>query len=501
MKGTSQGRLWMIGLAAAASVGATAMPAYANSAQPKYVITIQLQPNTGVASSAQNKSLLQLANEYEKSHPNVSFQYIPNSYTDIAQSNAALITRASAHTAPDIIWQQYGPANSGSIPNGILQNLAPYLLQPNPYVKGNKHWLSLWDPQYIPYMRKAPGQIYILLASSIATGIVYNKADFKKANITSTPKTFAQWVGDMKKLKSVGITPYMFASAGQCNTSWYERKINSTFLAHDLSKFNVTKSQVLTGIDIAVGVKKGIISMKNPQYAAGWKLLGQLKPYLAPGSSQYDVCANLNTVSPPLSPLSPFVQNKFAMLWVHTGLLPELNTLGFQGKYGFFSFPTITKASSPYATGVDVTGVVGGPNGSGEWSVTSQAADSTMTAAKTKQVMNFLMYLYAPQHVGQWVADMGNDAYIPIIKGAHGGGIPGTQVLLPHGKKIPDTVDSIINVALTNEAHNVGLRILQNYINGTLSFSQFASQWDAMLQTAATQWAQQNNVNLNKYLK
>lgn len=498
MKTKLHSKLYMVALTTTLAVASQVLPAY--GAAQKIVITMQLQPNTGAANSAQNTSLMQLTQQYEKSHPNVTVQFIPNSYTDISQSNAALLTKASAHAAPDIVWQQYGPANSGSIPNGILLNLAPYLNKPNPYIQGNKKWLATWEPQYLPYMTKSPGHIYILLGSSIATAIAYNKADFKKAGISGPPKTFAQWIDDMKKLKHVGITPYMFTSAGQCNGSWFERKINSTFLAHELSQFNVTHSQVLTGLDIAVGVKKGIISMKNPHYAAGWKLLEQLKPYMAPGSSQYDVCAALNTVSPPLSPLPAFVQGKFAMLWVHTGMFPQLNTLGFKGKYGFFSFPNITKASSPYATGVNVTGVVGGPNGSGEWSVTTQAADASMTPAKTNQVINYLMYLYSPQRIGRWVADMGNDAYIPIIKGAHGGGIPGTQVLLPHGK-IPDTVDSIINVALTNEAHNEASRILQSFLNGSLNFNQFAAQWDTMLQNAANAWAQQNNVNLQKYVK
>jgi raffinose/stachyose/melibiose transport system substrate-binding protein len=465
----------------------------------KYTITIQLSPNTGDATSAQNKSFAQLTKQYENSHPNVTVQFLPNSYTDISQSNASLLTKASAHSAPDVVWEQYGPANSGSIPNGILLNLYPYLNKPNPYVKGNQKWLDTWQPAYIPYMTKGPGQMYILLGSSIATEILYNKADFQKAGITKTPATFAEWINDMKKLKAVGITPYMFTGAGQCNPSWFERKINSSFLANSLSKFNVSHSQVLTGLDIAVGVKKGIISMKNPQYAAGWKLLEQLKPYMAPGSSQYDACAAVNSVSPPLSPVTPFMQGKFAMVWMHTGYLPQLNSLGFAGKYGFFSFPTVTKASTPYATGVNVTGVVGGPNGSGEWSVTTQAADNTMTPDKTNQVIHYLEYLYAPQNEAKWVAGMGQNAFIPIIKGAKGGGIAGVTNLLPHGKKIPVTVDSIINVALTNSAHDQGGRILQNYLNGTLTFNQFASQWDSMLQQAASDWAKQNNVDLSKY--
>ncbi|UOF89629.1 extracellular solute-binding protein [Fodinisporobacter ferrooxydans] len=479
---------------------ASSSAANGSSGNGKIVITMQLQSNTGDASSKQNKSLVDLTKKYEQQHPNVQVQFLPNPYHDISQANAALLTKAAARSAPDIVFEQYGPANSGAIPDGILLNLNTYLNQPDPYIPGNKKWIDAWKSQYIPYMTKKPGEMYILLASAIATEIVYNKEDFAKAGITSTPKTFAEWLDDMKKLQAVGITPFMFNAAGQCNPSWFERKISSSLLAPDLSQFNVNHSQVVTGLGVAVGIKKGIISMKNPTYKAGWQLLDQMKPYLAPGASQYDACAPVNSVSPPLSPVTPFIQNKFAMTWLHTGYLPQLNTLGFAGKYGFFSFPTITKESTPYASGTNVTGVVGGPNGSGEWSVTTQAANATMTPEKTKQVIDYLQYLYSPQNIGPLVKDMGNGAYIPILTGADGGGMPGASDLLPVGAP-PKTVDGVIDEGLTNAAHDEGERVLQNYINGTLSFDQFANQWDAILQKAADTWAQTNHVDLSKYTK
>lgn len=472
--------------------------ASSSSGSAKYTITMQLQPNTGDPTSGQNKSLVAAAQAYEKLHPDVTVKFLPNSYSDIANSNAALLTRASAHSAPDIIWEQYNQADSSSIPDGVLLNLYPYLQKPNPYIKGNSKWIDAWEPQYVPYMTKSQGQMYILLASAIATGIAYNKADFQKAGITAPPSTFAAWIADMKKLKSSGITPIMFTTAGQCNLSWWERKMNSSFLANDIPKIDVNHSQVVGGIDFAAGVEKGIISMKNPQYAATWKLLGELTPYMAPGASQYDVCAAQTATSPPLSPLSAFAQNKFAMMWIHTGLAVQLNNLGFSGKYAMFPFPTVTKASSQYATGVNVQGTVGGPNGSGEWSVTTKAADETMTPDKTNQVIDFLMYLYSPTHITPLVKDMGNGAYIPILKGAASGSNP-TSALLPKNAAIPKTVDSVVNATLTNEAHNQGQRILQSYVSGATSWKTFSTQWESLLQSATKSWAQQNNVDLSKY--
>ena len=69
------------------------------------------------------------------------------------------------------------------------------------------------------------------------------------------------------------------------------------------------------GLDVAVGIHKGIISMSNPRYAEVWKLLGQLVPYSATGQSGYDACQDPNATTPPLSPQSLLIQGKVGMLW------------------------------------------------------------------------------------------------------------------------------------------------------------------------------------------
>ena len=471
-------------------------------AAPKYTITIQLQPNTGTANSKDNHQLMLLTQAYEKMHPNIriNWQPLPDNTTSITQANSFLLARASAHAAPDVVFEQYGPVNSGAIPKGILLNLKPYLTKPNPYAKAFKTWLASWKPSTVPYMTAPSGGIYILLGSSVATEIVYNKADFAKAGIKSTPTTFAAWLADMAKLKAAGFTPLMFGTGGPCNPSWYERKFQSMLLHAQLGQFDVNHAQVATGLDTAVGVERGIISMKNPAYAEGWKLLGQLRKYLAPGASSYDACSPPTQSSPPLSELQPFVQNKYAMAWMGTWDIPDLNQLGFAGKFGFFPFPTITKATTRYSNNVNVTGVVGGPNGTGEWSVTTKAADASMTPAKRKWVINFLEWLYAPQNEGRWIANAGSNAYVPLIEKATGGGIPGLAKLLPP-KFPPVTVDAITNAALTSAAQNTGLRLIQAYVGGSMSYSQFAQQWQALLEQGAQAWAQANHVNLSKYKK
>jgi hypothetical protein len=255
---------------------------------------------------------------------------------------------------------------------------------------------------------------------------------------------------------------------------------------------------VTNGLDVAVGIKKGIISMKNPQYAEVWKLLGGLVKFSSNGASSYDACSNPTASTPPLSTQALLIQGKVGMLWGGSWWIPQLNSAGFTGKFGVFPEPSITTVSSPLALGTSTVGVIGGPNGNGQWSITSQRADSTMTPAKTATVMNFLAWLFTPQHLGYWLKISGSGAYIPTETGAPTINLPGLSSLVPTGK-VPTVIDVVLDGVLSAAATNSGMRMVQQYVNGSMPYPAFASQWQSLLTSSAQAWATQNHVDLNKY--
>jgi raffinose/stachyose/melibiose transport system substrate-binding protein len=457
-----------------------------------------LPPNTGPITAADNAGLQQLTQQYHAAHKNVTVQWLPNNYASITQANAAMESQASGGSAPDIVWEQYGPVTSGALPAGLLQNIKSYLEKPNPYVPGNSSWLSLFTPLTIPYMTSPNGDIDIVLGSNVETGMFYSKAAFARAGITSSPQTWADFLTDLGRLKSVGIMPFLFTTGAPCNPSWFERLATSSLLANQVSQFDVNHAQVTTGLDVAVGIQKGIISMSNPRYAEVWKLLGQLTRYSASGESSYDACSNPNTTTPPLSSQALLVQGKVGILWGGSWWIPQLDSAGFTGKFGMFPEPPITSATTPLALGTSTLGVIGGPNGNGEWSITSQRADSTMTPAKTAVVMNFMAWLFTPQHLGYWLKISGSGAYIPTETGAPTVSLPGLSSLVPTGR-VPTVVDVMLDEVLSSAATNSGMRLVQEYVDGSLSYSAFASQWQSLLTSSAQAWATQNNVDLSKY--
>jgi raffinose/stachyose/melibiose transport system substrate-binding protein len=484
-------------VAAVLAAGCSSGTAGSGSGGPVTIKAV-LPPNTGPITAADNAGLQKLTKQYEAAHKNVTVQWLSNVTTGITQANASMESQASGGAAPDVVWEQYGPVTSGALPAGLLQNIKPYLEKPNPYVAGNSSWLSLFSRTTVPYMTSPDGDIDIILGSNVETGMFYSKAAFAKAGITSTPATWAEFMTDLGKLKSAGITPFLFTTGAPCNPSWFERLATSSLLAGQVSQFDVNHAVVTSGLDVAVGIKKGIISMSNPRYAEAWKILGQLVQYSAGGESTYDACSNPSATSPPLSPQSLLIQGKVGILWGGSWWIPQLNSAGFTGKYGVFPEPPITSATTPLATGISTVGVIGGPNGNGEWSITSQKADSTMTPAKTSVVMNFMAWLFTPAHLGYWIKISGSGAYIPTEPSAPTLNLPGLSNLVPT-RKVPTVVDVVLDDVLSTAATNSGMRLVQEYVDGSLSYSAFASQWQSLLTSSAQAWATQNNVNLGKY--
>ena len=484
----------LAGAAACSSGGSSA----SGGAGGAVVIKAELPPNTGAITAADNAGLAKLTTQYEAAHKNVTVQWLPNNTASITQANAQLESQASGGSAADLVWEQYGPVTSGGLPNGLLQNIKPYLDKPNPYVPGNTSWLSLFTASTIPYMTSPNGDIDIILGSNVETGMFYSKAAFDKAGITATPTTWAEFTADLGKLKAAGVTPIMFADGGLCNPSWFERLATSSLLAGQVSQFNVNHAQVTNGLDVAVGIKKGIISMSNPRYAEVWTLLGQLASYSATGQSSYDACSNPNATTPPLSTQSLLTQGKVGILWGGSWYIPQLDSAGFHGKYGVFPEPPITADTTPLGLGTSTVGMIGGPNGNGQWGVTSQQADSTMTPAKTATVMDFVAWLFTPQHLGAWITINQSGADIPTETGAPSVNLPGLSSLVPTGK-VGTVVDVVLDDVLSTAATNSGLRLVQEYIDGQLSYSAFSSQWQSLLTSSAQAWATQNHVDLSKY--
>ena len=70
-----------------------------------------LPPNTGPITAADNAGLLQLTQQYQAAHKNVTVQWLPNNMSSITQSNAQLESQASGGSAPDVVLGAVRPGD------------------------------------------------------------------------------------------------------------------------------------------------------------------------------------------------------------------------------------------------------------------------------------------------------------------------------------------------------------------------------------------------------
>jgi raffinose/stachyose/melibiose transport system substrate-binding protein len=441
-------------------------------------------------------AFFEVRDAYQKLHPNVKINFLPPTLGGTNYS-AWVTTEAAGGTLPDITWNQWAQVNSGYYPAGIYYNLRPYLETPNPYVPGNRRWLDLFNPSIIADITAPNGAIYIIDGDYVATAVYYSHALFAKAGITKLPADWAEFMAIHERLAAKHISPLAVPLDVGTNygASWWGRKAMTEFFEPEAPLLNVDHSHFsMSTLDLALAVRRGIFTMKNPRYAAVWTLLKQWSKYWAPGyTNAYGATpGQLESGDTEL-----FLSGAVAMLWEGSWEIRTLNTLGMQGKYGVFTLPLITKATTPFSNNIPYQGTVGGPNAAFQYAISTPRANNSMTPAKLAWCVDWLKFITTPHNAGLVINNLGS--FVPTIKGAPVVNSTVRSLIPTH--KIPWIVTDPFTSAPTPEFEDQGIRLLQEYLQGTVSQATFSQQFDQLTAEAVDQWSVNQHVNLDKYLK
>jgi raffinose/stachyose/melibiose transport system substrate-binding protein len=172
-----------------------------------YWITTQ-QPN-------QAKAFKEVFASYEKAHPDVTITMTQKSTDNL---KTALRQAAGTPAAPDLFFQWSGLGLGGTyVKQGVTLDLTKY------YKKYK------WDERFTPTALSSVtqyGGYQGVPYSADVEAVVYNKALFAKAGITSTPTTYDELVADAAKLKDAGITPIEFGGS----VNWYVMRLLDNLL-------------------------------------------------------------------------------------------------------------------------------------------------------------------------------------------------------------------------------------------------------------------------------
>jgi len=142
----------------------------------------------------------QLIQQFEQQNPNIK---ITAEYKPFGQTQAAFSTAAQAGKAPDILRSDVGWVTQFASLRYLLpidqyvsqSDLSDYLSAPLSYDKYNGHIYGL--PQVTDFL-----------------ALLYNKAELKKAGITSAPATMTDFEAAAKKIVSAHAAKYGFETSG-----------------------------------------------------------------------------------------------------------------------------------------------------------------------------------------------------------------------------------------------------------------------------------------------
>jgi raffinose/stachyose/melibiose transport system substrate-binding protein len=191
-----------VGLAMAtmAGVGLIATGAGASS---KVTITIWNDPlAAGSVGVSPSKSFLTKGVDlFEKSNPNINVKIIQEPMASSTAFDTLLQSAELAGTTPDIGQLYVG---------GQVEQNAKFL-DPLNKLLGQSYINSLTGWQFVTKNYATKGTVYAVpYGKGYYYTVYYNKKDFAKAGITTTPTTWTAMVADAKKLKAKGITPFEF---------------------------------------------------------------------------------------------------------------------------------------------------------------------------------------------------------------------------------------------------------------------------------------------------
>lgn len=422
--------------------------------------------------------LWKLEKEYEKLHPDVDIQFMPEIPTGYEEW---LVTQMTGGTSPEIVWYQRGYI-ARDYQKGWFVNLTPYLNTPNPYVPGNKKWIDVFQPPVIASGTAPDGNIYMITGDIVGTGIFYNKDAFKKVGI-AVPTIWDEFLKAQAKLKTGGYIPFSIsmdlAGGVQLWGSWSTREIQDVLYDHKMSEIKGVKEPVkrtwkpgenLPPQIMVKAIKKGTYSAKDPEWKEMLRILKDWSQYWPEGFWALPVDDVYRL----------WATGKAAMMW-HGSWMNKAVRFDPLRKFEWGVFPKIpkiTKETSQYG-GVDFPAMAG-VGGAYQYAI----ASSAKARGVLDETIDWMKFITAPKNL------------IGILND-HGGFAPGvietegsdptlkvyTDQMVKYGTERIEPFDSM----LTREFVDNLWKSLQQFLAGKLSVEKMTDQVQREMVRAADQ--------------
>jgi ABC-type glycerol-3-phosphate transport system substrate-binding protein len=415
--------------------------------------------------SAQNPPTQKLIHEYEKTHPNIHIKFISGPSSNEV---AWLDTQLAGGTAPDVITLETNEQPWRDLDKGWWDDLTKYANAPDPYVKGNKRWIDLLTPGAAKLLRFANGRIYSMSTTGFDVAYIYNKTIFAKLHITP-PTTWAQMLADFQKIKAANYIPLDWELGSHSyggQTEQYLTILEGALMHKSIVRMDANHDGVVNVAELVHGIKDHVYSAKNADYQAAWKMMKTLSAYFQLGAS---------ATSDPTKGFNLFKTGRVATWFEGSYNSSNLDQSGI--KWGAFTEPRITTATSPFATtGPQPTGGFGACCGYA-WGVPATAEKN----GGVQLAMDFIYWMSVPKHTDQFANGAGVLS-TEKMAGALPASIKPFAVAATHISPLATGELSLPPSFIENRS-----RFLEEYIDGTISLSTAMSRMQQEMNSDAAQ--------------
>jgi ABC-type glycerol-3-phosphate transport system substrate-binding protein len=417
-------------------------------------------PNTGIVI----KSPIEIAEEYQKSHPDVKIEYIVHPWTSEQDMRLWHITQLTGGTVPDLYQTQ---------PNWIREDLAKgwflsvdeILAEQNPYYPEYNTWEDTFLPNTLDIWKLVDEKRYSIQMSQQQVVFYYNKDIFNELGI-SEPETWRQFIEILEKVKAAGYTPLAWNLSDLNQLTWTSGWFTN-FVFYDIwQKYNLNGDNVLSDWEIATAVKNGTLSATMPEYMECLRLMQEFSQYWSKGA--------VGTTRPAC--YRSFITGEAAIFldgtWDLFGIEND-NLREFE--YGMFYYPRLTPKDSKFITSYNVPMNNKAAGYGTIWSIPAVTKErGTFDAA-----VDFWRFFTTPENMTRFCTE----AYtIPNVKGAKAH--PLLDPIIPT-LSYPMYIFEEEDVWLTIEYGVNYLKIWQDIYSGSITLEEAAEKMQKYLVEAA----------------
>ncbi len=350
-----------------------------------------------------NKVALDIAREWEERHPGrrIRFQQLINTGSGEGEW---LKTQLLGGIAPEIINQNAEIAWQ-DVDKGWYVPLDEYLERPTPYAEGNPRWLDTFANQALVGAKRAPdGKLYCISIDIVETGMFYNKDLLERAGVEKVPETWEEMYAAFEKIEKIDKIPM---TAVMNLASDWGQDIIFEMLYHDIlpdmdviptrADAAAYMSHYLDPQEAGFLFTKGFFTRRDPRWREQFRILRDWRQYWAKEQKNTD-------------PDRLFLTGRLALLWNGSWFIRRMAMDPYVDfEWGVAYIPTLTRETSPYASGTPAT-VIGGA------AVQLHVTNSAVLNDCVEECVDFLMYLCAPKNIERLAEE--SLVYIPNIKGA-----------------------------------------------------------------------------------